>query len=82
VWHAMFVQQIPLTEKVLRTVIVYALIVVLFRLTGKRVLASMNTFDFVIFLLSKVVQNALIVIDASLIDGMIGAVTLVRSTLR
>jgi uncharacterized membrane protein YcaP (DUF421 family) len=61
---------------------VYALIVVLFRLTGKRGLASMNTFDFVIFLLSKVVQNALIVIDDSLIDGMIGAVTLVRSTLR
>jgi uncharacterized membrane protein YcaP (DUF421 family) len=56
---------------------VYALIVVLFRLTGKRGLASMNTFDFVIFLLSKVVQNALIVIDDSLIDGMIGAVTLV-----
>ncbi len=39
-WHAMFVQQIPLTEKALRTVIVHALIVVLFRLTGKRGLAS------------------------------------------
>jgi hypothetical protein len=24
VWHAMFVEQIPLTEKILRTVIVYA----------------------------------------------------------
>ena len=55
----MFVQQIPLTEKVLRTV--NALIVVLFRLTGKRGLASMNTFDFVvIFLLSNVIQNAVI----------------------
>jgi len=32
----MFAGQIPLTEKVLRTVIVYALIAVLFRLTGKR----------------------------------------------
>jgi uncharacterized membrane protein YcaP (DUF421 family) len=74
----MFVQQIPLTEKVLRTVIVYALIVVLFRLTGKRGLASMNTFDFVvIFLLSNVVQNAVIGADNSLIGGMIGAVTLV-----
>jgi hypothetical protein len=34
--HAMFVEQIPMTEKTLRTVIVYALIAVLFRLTGKR----------------------------------------------
>lgn len=77
-WHAMFVEQIPLAEKILRTVIVYALLAVLFRLTGKRGLASMNTFDFVvIFLLSNVVQNAVIGNDTSLIGGMIGAVTLV-----
>jgi uncharacterized membrane protein YcaP (DUF421 family) len=78
VWHAMFTEQIPLTEKVLRTVIVYALIAVLFRLTGKRGLASMNTFDvIVIFLLSNVVQNAVIGNDTSLTGGVIGAVTLV-----
>ena len=77
-WHAMFVEQIPLTEKILRTIIVYALLALLFRLTGKRGLASMNTFDFiVIFLLSNVVQNAVIGNDTSLIGGMIGAVTLV-----
>lgn len=77
-WHAMFVEQIPLAEKVLRTVIVYALIAVLFRLTGKRGLANMNTFDIiVIFLLSNVVQNAVIGNDMSLIGGVIGAVTLV-----
>jgi uncharacterized membrane protein YcaP (DUF421 family) len=80
VWHAMFVEQIPLTEKILRTVIVYALLVVLFRLTGKRGLASMNTFDFiVIFLLSNVVQNAVIGSDNSLLGGMVGAVTLVTA---
>jgi uncharacterized membrane protein YcaP (DUF421 family) len=45
-------------RKILRTVIVYALIAVLFRLTEKRGLATMNTFDFVvIFLLSNVVQK-------------------------
>jgi uncharacterized membrane protein YcaP (DUF421 family) len=70
VWHAMFVEQIPLTEKILRTVIVYAQIAVLFRLTGKRGLASMNTFDvIVIFLLSNVVQNAVIGNDTSLTGG-------------
>ena len=65
-WHAMFVEQIPLTEKILRTVIVYAVLAVLFRLTGKRALAGMNTFDIiVIFLLSNVVQNAIIGNDTS-----------------
>jgi uncharacterized membrane protein YcaP (DUF421 family) len=78
VWHAMFVEQIPLTEKILRTIIVYALIAVLFRLTGKRGLAGMNTFDIiVIFLLSNVVQNAVIGNDTSLTGGVVGAVTLV-----
>src|ERR1700730_3452965 len=77
VWHDMFVEQIPLAEKILRTVIVYALLAVLFRLTGKRELAGMNTFDFiVIFLLSNVVENAVIGNDTSLIGGMIGCVTL------
>jgi uncharacterized membrane protein YcaP (DUF421 family) len=78
VWHSMFAEQIPVAEKVLRTVIVYGLIAVLFRLTGKRGLAGLSTFDFVvIFLLSNVVQNAVIGNDTSLIGGIIGAVTLV-----
>ena len=77
-WHAMFVIQIPIAEKVLRTVLVYAVIVVLFRLGGKRGLAGLNTFDFVvIFLLSNVVQNAIIGNDQSLLGGVVGAVTLV-----
>jgi uncharacterized membrane protein YcaP (DUF421 family) len=77
-WHSLFVLQIPVLEKVLRTVLVYATIVVLFRLVGKRDLAAFNTFDFVvIFLLSNVVQNAIIGSDNSLAGGVIGAVTLV-----
>jgi uncharacterized membrane protein YcaP (DUF421 family) len=77
-WRAMFVEQIPLAEKILRTVLVYALIAVLFRVAGKRGLANLNTFDFVvIFLLSNVVQNAVIGNDTSLTGGAVGAVTLV-----
>ncbi len=77
-WHAMFVEQIPFTEKILRTVLVYALIALLFRLSGKRGLANLSTFDFVvIFLLSNVVQNAVIGNDTSLTGGVVGAVTLV-----
>lgn len=77
-WHAMFAEQIPFTEKILRTVLVYAVIALLFRLAGKRGLATLNTFDFVvIFLLSNVVQNAIIGNDTSVTGGIIGAVTLV-----
>jgi len=77
-WHDMFVIQIPVLEKVLRTILVYATIVILFRLAGKRDLATFNTVDFVvIFLLSNVVQNAIIGNDDSVSGGVIGAVVLV-----
>ncbi|MFD8982789.1 DUF421 domain-containing protein [Streptomyces sp. NPDC059564] len=77
-WHDLLVVEVPIAEKVIRTVAVYVLILVLFRLAGKRGLAGLNTFDFVvIFLLSNVVQNAIIGADNSLLGGAIGAVTLV-----
>ena len=76
--HSMFAEQIPLAEKILRTVIVYAFLAVVFRLVGKRELAGMTTFDFIVlFVLSNVLQNAVIGNDTSLIGGLIGAVTLV-----
>jgi uncharacterized membrane protein YcaP (DUF421 family) len=78
VWHSMFAVQVPILEKILRTVLVYATILILFRLTGKRDLATLNMFDFVVlFLLSNVVQNAIIGNDTSLLGGIIGALTLV-----
>jgi uncharacterized membrane protein YcaP (DUF421 family) len=74
----MFSIGIPLTEKLLRTVLVYALIVILVRMTGKRGLAGLNTLDFaVVFLLSNVVQNAIIGNDLSVTGGAVGAVTLI-----
>jgi uncharacterized membrane protein YcaP (DUF421 family) len=64
----MFAVQVPIGEKILRTVLVYATFLILFRLTGKRDLASLNMFDFVVlFLLSNVVQNAIIGNDTSLL---------------
>jgi uncharacterized membrane protein YcaP (DUF421 family) len=77
-WHSMFADQVPILEKVLRTILVYATILVLLRLAGKRDLATINMFDFVVlFLLSNVVQNAIIGSDNSLTGGAVGAVTLV-----
>ncbi|SDO92245.1 Uncharacterized membrane protein YcaP, DUF421 family [Nakamurella panacisegetis] len=79
-WHSLFVVQIPVLEKIIRTVAVYVLIVLIFRIIGKRSISSLNTMDFVVmFLLSNVVQNAIIGNDNSYLGGAIGAVTLVAT---
>lgn len=69
--------QIPLAEKLIRTVVVYAVIALLLRFVGKRDLAQLNALDLVVMLLlSNVVQNAIIGSDDSLLGGLVGAVTL------
>jgi uncharacterized membrane protein YcaP (DUF421 family) len=65
------------SEKILRTAVVYFAIVVLLRVFGKRELAQLNSFDLVVLLLlSNVVQNAIIGPDNSLWGGLLGAATL------
>jgi uncharacterized membrane protein YcaP (DUF421 family) len=77
-WHDMFVSGISYGEKTLRTIVVYAAIVILLRLAGKRDLAQLNTLDLtVILLLSNVVQNAIIGNDDSVIGGVYGAAVLI-----
>jgi uncharacterized membrane protein YcaP (DUF421 family) len=77
-WHAMFAEEIPFWEKVVRTAVVYALIAVLLRATGKRALSGLNSLDVVVMvLLSNVVQNAIIGPDNSVTGAAIGAVVLV-----
>jgi uncharacterized membrane protein YcaP (DUF421 family) len=77
-WHRMFAEQIPFDEKLLRTILVYAIVAILIRMTGKRSLAGLNTLDIaVVFLLSNVVQNAIIGDDLSVTGGAVGAATLV-----
>jgi uncharacterized membrane protein YcaP (DUF421 family) len=81
VWKDMFVPQVPLVESALRVVLVYALMVVLVRLGGKRGLATMNTLDFVVvFLLAGVVENATIGEDTSVLGAAVSAVTLVAAS--
>jgi uncharacterized membrane protein YcaP (DUF421 family) len=65
-------------EKAVRTAAVYGAILVLLHLSGKRSLANLNSFDFVVLLLlSNVVQNAIIGPDDSLLGGLLGAVILI-----
>lgn len=77
-WNDLWQVQIPLLEKVLRTVLVYGGLAVLLRLGGKRDLAQLNSFDLVVMLLlSNVVQNAVIGNDNSLSGGLFGAAVLI-----
>jgi uncharacterized membrane protein YcaP (DUF421 family) len=77
IWRDMFVMGLPLLEKILRPVIVYAFLVISLRLSGKRELVQLNPFDLVVLLtLSNTVQNAIIGDDNSVFGGLIGATSL------
>lgn len=77
IWGDMMVSGIPIAEKVLRTVGVYAFLVIGLRLFGKRELGQLNPLDFIVLLLlSNTVQNAIIGNDNSLAGGLLGAAVL------
>ena len=68
---------VSVAEKVVRPVLVYLLLVFALKKAGKRMLAQLNPFDFVVLLtLSNTVQNAIIGNDTSLLGGAIGAAAL------
>src|SRR5271163_1233907 len=73
----MFHLPLPITEKILRPVVVYLFLIGFLRLFGKRELAQLNPFDLVVLLsLSNTVQNAMIGDDNSVTGGIIGAFAL------
>jgi uncharacterized membrane protein YcaP (DUF421 family) len=65
-------------ESVVRAVVIYAMLLVLFRLTGKRSLGQITTFDFILLLIiSEAVQNGMVGEGHSLTNALILVVTLV-----
>jgi uncharacterized membrane protein YcaP (DUF421 family) len=69
---------VPWWELVVRGVVVYASLLLLLRLTGKRQVGQLAPFDLVLLLvLSNAVQNSMNAGDNSLIGGLISAATLV-----
>lgn len=80
-WHDLLLLGAPDTvtwlEKVVRPIVVYLVLVFALRWFGKRTLAQLNPFDFVVLLtLSNTVQNAIIGNDTSLAGGLVGAAAL------
>jgi uncharacterized membrane protein YcaP (DUF421 family) len=80
IWKDMFVLGIPLLEKILRPVVIYAFLVISLRLSGKRELVQLNPFDLVVLLtLSNTVQNAIIGDDNTVLGGIVGATSLLAT---
>ena len=73
----LFVLNLPVAEKVLRPVIIYLFLLVGLRLAGKRELAQLNPFDFVVLMtLSNAVQNGIIGDDNTVSGAIIAASSL------
>lgn len=73
----LWIPDIPLAEKVLRSIVVYGFLLAAFRVVGKRQLGQMTPFDLIVLLvISNVLQNALIGNDNSLGGGLVGATTI------
>jgi uncharacterized membrane protein YcaP (DUF421 family) len=73
----LWIPDIPVAEKLLRSVVVYGFLLASFRLAGKRQLGQMTPLDLIVLLIiSNVVQNALIGNDNSLGGGLVGATTI------
>jgi uncharacterized membrane protein YcaP (DUF421 family) len=77
IWSDLIVPGVPLIEKIIRPLIVYAALLFLLRLFGKRELAQLNPYDLVVLLMiSNTVQNAIIGNDNSVAGGLFGAAVL------
>src|ERR1700720_1251247 len=77
IWKDMFVMGLPLAEKILRPIVVYAFLVISLRLSGKRELVQLNPFALVVLLtLPNTVHNAIIGEDNRVSGGIISATSL------
>ena len=78
----MFVLSVPWWEIVVRTVVVYIVVFLLLRVSGKRELGQMTPFELVVLLvIANAVQNAMNGGDNSLLGGIIAAATLIGTNL-
>lgn len=76
-WHEMLLPKPSWAEKIIRPILVYAALLLVFRFVSKRDLTQNTTFDLlIVLLLSNVVQNALIGEDNSILGSLAGALTL------
>jgi uncharacterized membrane protein YcaP (DUF421 family) len=65
-------------ESVIRVVVIYVFLLLVFRIAGRRILSQMTTFDFVLLLvISEQTQQAMVANDPSLTNAFLMILTLV-----
>ncbi|MBX6316751.1 MAG: DUF421 domain-containing protein [Isosphaeraceae bacterium] len=65
-------------DSVLRAVVIYFILLVVFRIAGRRTLSEITNFDFVLLLIiSEATQNAMIGEDYSIMNAVLVIVTLI-----
>ena len=75
-----WIPEIPIYEKIFRSLVVYLFLVIVFRLLGKRQVGQLTPFDLIVLLMiSNVLQNAMIGPDNSVTGGIIGASTILAA---
>jgi len=78
----MFNLEVPWWQLLVRAVIAYGALVLLFRLAGRRELAQMTAFDLVVVLLiANTLQNAMVGADTSVTGGLIAAAAVIAANL-
>jgi uncharacterized membrane protein YcaP (DUF421 family) len=76
-WRMWALGDVSVFEKIIRAAAVYFFLLIVMRVTGKRQLGQMSSFDVVVLLMiSNIVQNAMIGNDNSVTGGFIGAATI------
>jgi uncharacterized membrane protein YcaP (DUF421 family) len=74
----LLIPEAPVGALILRSIVVYAFLLLALRLAGRREIAQMTSFDLILLLIiSNAVQNSINAGDNSLTGGLISAVTLV-----
>ena len=80
-WHDMLHMTLPVSEFIIRAVVVYVAVLVLLRISGKREMGQMGATEFVaILLISNAVQNSMNGGDNSVTGGLILAVALIATS--
>jgi uncharacterized membrane protein YcaP (DUF421 family) len=76
-WHAIWHLDLSVAEKAVRPILIYAFLLVVIRVVGKRELGQANTLDLIVILLvANAVQNGIIGNDVSVTGAFIGAAVL------
>lgn len=76
----MFNMSVPWWELIVRSLCVYAALIILLRVSGKRQVGQLAPFDLVLLLvLSNAVQNSMNGGDNSLVGGLVSAITLIAA---